>query len=198
MISWLSQRFFSASRPGFRYMEDVPTVAFAEETMGDLPAAATPYFLGSLSSGLHAISGIVGFNDTEDAVSFVVPEGLVLSSLPLVTYEDPDTGADGNLGFLFLSEGLASFTPTPTNLQNILGGIVTVTSEIGDLLPKLANATLDPDALSQDPVPPLGQGFEVPLMPGNYSLVVTNPGDNGTAGADLPVLYEVHIGLSDA
>lgn len=169
---------------------------YDEAMMGDLPNGTESLSVGALTSN-YTVTGLVGGADWEDSLSFTVPSGYVFSSLPLVTYEDPVTGGDGNLGFLFINTGTTSFSPDFDNIPDMLGGIVLLSSEIGDLLPKLANATLDPAAAAQTPTPPLGQGFTIPLPAGDYALTLFNgPLDSGEPSA--LALYEVIIGISPA
>mmetsp|Transcript_14167 Transcript_14167/g.44684 ORF Transcript_14167/g.44684 Transcript_14167/m.44684 type:complete len:198 (-) Transcript_14167:1242-1835(-) len=193
--AWLWFAATALTVDGFGYVEK--GLVYDEEAMGDLPEASNSLALGELAAGPTGIRGIVGGDDPEDSFSFVVPDGMVFSSLTLTTYEDPYTGEDGNLGFAHLNRNETSFTPSVETISRMLGGMILTTADIGDLLPSLSNATLDPEALDQDPVPPVGMGFDTPLEPDAYAITVYN-GDNGQGDPVDPVLWELVVGLSSA
>mmetsp|Transcript_10540 Transcript_10540/g.33694 ORF Transcript_10540/g.33694 Transcript_10540/m.33694 type:complete len:217 (+) Transcript_10540:56-706(+) len=191
------------------------TLVWDESTMGDLPDGPEgPQPLGELGMGSSIIVGMVGDErgddgDGQDAAYFIVPEGYYLTNWYINKWELAD-GSDGNIGWFHITENVTLLGPQVTLVDQYLGGIIFNSSQIGDVLPLLSNATELPlDELfavigtgDLTGLPPLGTGFDIPLGPGPYTFVLysvaSDAGDEFLYSMNNTKFYELEIVLEPA
>jgi hypothetical protein len=143
-------------------------LAYDEATDGDLSNDANAPTPLRFDLGDNTVTGSVTTSapaDTRDFITFTIPNGLQLTALHLLTYQDLPGGGPGNRGYHAINSGATSFVPSGATGGNFLGGDHVDAAPAGtDLLPALADAM------------PNGTGFTVPLGPGTYSYVIQQTG----------------------
>ena len=91
----------------------------------------------------------------------------------LVEYAGLNQTTD-NAAFIFITNGIAGFVPGFDSIPLMLGGIIRSQDELGELMPLLANATLEIDVNNTNPEGALGVGFTAPLLAGNYTVTISD------------------------
>lgn len=149
-------------------------LSYDEATDGDLSNdAANPTPL-VLELGANQVTGRVQDPaDTRDYLTFTIEPGQALTGIFLIRYEDLDTGADGNRGFIHIDDGSSSVVPDGETASAFLGG----THLDRGLFPSAADNVLTRLAEA----PQGGTGFTAPLGPGEYTLNVQQTGPQNTA-----------------
>jgi len=142
---------------------DVVWDEFADGDISGDPAEPTPV---SFNLGSNLIIGsVAGPDDVRDYITFSIPDGMSVSALLLMQYEDLDTGGKGNTGFQGVIEGSTSHIPDAGNIHLFLGASHLDWAPAGtDILPILADGGLG------------AQGFIPPLGPGTYTYHVQQTG----------------------
>ncbi|MEM9384446.1 MAG: VPLPA-CTERM sorting domain-containing protein [Pseudomonadota bacterium] len=142
---------------------------YDESVDGDLSTEPeTPTFI-DFDVGSNIVTGsVVSPDDTRDFLTFTIEAGEQLDRIILLDYVDLDTGEPGNTGYIAISEGITSEVPGTDNLDFFLGGVLLVPDIGGDFLDLMAN-----DSLTGGP-------FEIPLGPGDYSIVIQQTGEDFT------------------
>lgn len=131
----------------------------------------------TLSQGSNTVVATQDGDPTRDYdyITFVVPQGLELTSLTLDAFNDYD-GSAVNSSFIGLQAG-TTFTeePATANPANLLGGVIYGEFDVGsDLLADMADGVIEGASVNT-------QGFTTPLGSGSYTLWFSQGGNPTTS-----------------
>jgi hypothetical protein len=124
-----------------------------------------------MNAGINSVLGTVGFGDSQDFVSFMIPAGFQLSAVVLAAYASPDLQ-----GFTGFAPG-ATFAGDPFNPASYLGYAHFGTGAQNGPLPPANLVGQDILPIMGSPVTaPGSMGFPNPLPSGTYTFLIQQLG----------------------